>query len=83
MKKLGNQIVLHAMKLNNDIKSAMRGELPAQGMVEYALILILIAFVVVLAMFFLGPWIGNVLSNINCSLGAACKSAPRPTPVIY
>ena len=41
MKKLGNQIVLHAMKLNNDIKSAMRGELPAQGMVEYALILIL------------------------------------------
>lgn len=42
-----------------------------QGLVEYALIIILIAMVVVLAMSFIGPAIGNVFNNIGATLGSA------------
>ena len=39
-----------------------------QGMVEYALILVLVAVVVIAALTLLGPMIGNIFSNINASL---------------
>jgi pilus assembly protein Flp/PilA len=39
-----------------------------QGLVEYALILVLVAIVVIAAMMLLGPLIGNVFSAINESL---------------
>ncbi len=39
-----------------------------QGLVEYALLLLLIAMVVLAVLFILGPIIGNVFSNINSSL---------------
>ena len=39
-----------------------------QGMVEYALILVLVAIVVLGVMMLLGPIIGNVFSAINESL---------------
>lgn len=39
-----------------------------QGLVEYALILVLVALVVIAALMFLGPAIGNVFSQINSSL---------------
>ena len=39
-----------------------------QGLVEYALILVLVAIVVVAALMILGPRIGNVFSSINRSL---------------
>lgn len=39
-----------------------------QGMVEYALILVLVAVVVIAAVSILGPLIGNVFSTINASL---------------
>jgi pilus assembly protein Flp/PilA len=39
-----------------------------QGLVEYALILTLVALVVIAALLILGPIIGNVFSNINSSL---------------
>ena len=39
-----------------------------QGLVEYALILVLVAIVVIAAMMILGPLIGNVFSKINNSL---------------
>ena len=39
-----------------------------QGLVEYALILVLVAIVVIAALMILGPIIGNVFSNINKSL---------------
>lgn len=40
-----------------------------QGLVEYALILVLVAIVVIVALSILGPIIGNVFSEINSSLG--------------
>ena len=39
-----------------------------QGMVEYALILVLVAVVVIAALTFMGPLIGNIFSTINASL---------------
>jgi pilus assembly protein Flp/PilA len=63
-------------------KGAIRGEIkmkgeaamlvsPAekgQGLVEYALILVLVAIVVFAALMILGPIIGNTFSSINYSL---------------
>jgi pilus assembly protein Flp/PilA len=39
-----------------------------QGLVEYALILVLIAIVVFAVLLILGPIIGNVFSSLNNSL---------------
>ncbi len=39
-----------------------------QGLVEYALILVLVAIVVIAALMVLGPIIGNAFSTINNSL---------------
>ncbi len=39
-----------------------------QGLVEYALILVLVAMVVIAALMILGPVIGNTFSTINQSL---------------
>ena len=39
-----------------------------QGLVEYALILVLVAIVVIVILALLGPSIGNIFSNIMTSL---------------
>jgi pilus assembly protein Flp/PilA len=39
-----------------------------QGLVEYALILVLVAVVVIAALTLLGPTIANIFSTINASL---------------
>jgi pilus assembly protein Flp/PilA len=39
-----------------------------QGLVEYALILVLVAIVVIAALTLLGPVVGNLFSSINKSL---------------
>ncbi len=39
-----------------------------QGLVEYALILVMVAIVVIAALMVLGPVIGNAFSKINSSL---------------
>jgi pilus assembly protein Flp/PilA len=39
-----------------------------QGLVEYALILVLVAIVVIAALTILGPIIGNEFSRVNSSL---------------
>ena len=39
-----------------------------QGLVEYALILVLVSIVVIAALMVLGPIIGNVFSKVNSSL---------------
>ncbi len=39
-----------------------------QGLVEYALILVMVAIVVIAALLVLGPVIGNTFSMINSSL---------------
>ena len=41
-----------------------------QGLVEYAMILVLVAIVVIAALMVLGPVIGNVFSKINSSLSS-------------
>jgi pilus assembly protein Flp/PilA len=41
-----------------------------QGLVEYALILVLVAIVVIAVLMLLGPIIGNVFSTINGSLSS-------------
>jgi pilus assembly protein Flp/PilA len=41
-----------------------------QGLVEYALILVLVAIVVIAVLMILGPVIGNVFSSINKSLSS-------------
>ena len=41
-----------------------------QGLVEYALILVLVAIVVIAVLMLLGPIIGNVFSTINNSLSS-------------
>lgn len=46
----------------------MKNQFKAQGMVEYALILVLVAVVVIAAVTLLGPLVGNVFSTINASL---------------
>jgi len=40
----------------------------AQGLVEYALILIMVAVIVIAVLLVLGPIIGNIFSKINSSL---------------
>jgi len=47
-----------------------------QGLVEYAIILALVAIVVVVVMRLMGPRIGNVFSSINNSLSVGVVSAP-------
>ena len=39
-----------------------------QGMVEYALILVLVAVVVIAAVTIMGPLVGKVFSTVNASL---------------
>ena len=59
-----------------------------QGLVEYALILVLVAIVVIAALMVLGPIIGNVFSDINSSLssvggGGAEVTAPVSCSSVY
>jgi pilus assembly protein Flp/PilA len=39
-----------------------------QGMVEYALILVLVAIVVIAALTLMGPLVSNIFNTINASL---------------
>jgi len=41
-----------------------------QGLVEYALNLVLVAIIVIAALMILGPIVGNVFSTINNSLNS-------------
>ncbi len=50
------------------VKSHKKQE-KGQGLVEYALILVLVAIVVVVIMALLGPAIGGIFSQVNTALG--------------
>ncbi len=39
-----------------------------QGLVEYALILVMVALIVIVVLLILGPIIGNVFTRLNSSL---------------
>jgi len=45
-----------------------RGSPRGQGLVEYALIIVLVAIVVIAALLLLGPVVGNAFSTVNNSL---------------
>jgi len=67
-----------AIQMNvNDIRVLRRTSMQVfhhlergQGLVEYALILTLVALVVIAVLMILGPRIGNVFSSINKSLSS-------------
>jgi pilus assembly protein Flp/PilA len=54
----------------------LRKSRKGQGLVEYALILVLVAIVVIAVLLLLGPIIGNIFSTINSSL-----SGTYPNPL--
>ena len=52
-----------------------------QGLVEYAIILVLVSFGTIAALMMLGPIIGNVFNTINNSLSSVINvPPPAPTP---
>jgi len=51
-----------------DLNMLNHGESRAQGLVEYALILMLVAIVVLVILALLGPAIGNLFSNVMYNL---------------
>ncbi len=44
--------------------------LTGQGLVEYALLVALVALIVIAALYFLGPNLGGVLSTVDTSLSS-------------
>lgn len=50
------------------IRQSVRQKEEGQGLVEYALILFLVAVVVIAALIWLGPYIGNVFAGVNDTL---------------
>ncbi len=62
--------------LHTFITGQVANKLPAhkgQGLVEYALVLVLVAVVVIAILTLLGPQIGNVFSRIVCGLDTPCQ----------
>jgi pilus assembly protein Flp/PilA len=51
-----------------------------QGLVEYALILVLVAIIVIAILLVLGPQIGNVFSRVTSGLQHAGQFATKPRP---
>lgn len=56
-------LVLLARFVPAPIRRAMH-TLEGQGLVEYAMVLVFVALVVMIIVVLLGPWTGNVFSNI-------------------
>jgi Flp pilus assembly pilin Flp len=46
------------------VAEALQREVDGQGLVEYALILVLVVLVAFVVVYWLGPWVGNTFSNI-------------------
>jgi pilus assembly protein Flp/PilA len=63
----GSKAYRNTLKKGADAMLFARNE-KGQGLVEYALILVLVAIVVIAALMILGPIIGNTFSTINASL---------------
>lgn len=74
---------IHSSKFSQQHPHGQKG----QGLVEYALILVLVAIVSVVILALLGPAVGNVFSNVITNLGGSTvavagsnpTSAPAPT----
>jgi pilus assembly protein Flp/PilA len=64
---MNEQIMVRMMVIQAWIKRHLRRE-EGQGLVEYALILALIAVLVIVALKFLQPTISNTLNNVSNTL---------------
>jgi pilus assembly protein Flp/PilA len=65
----GCKIVIEPFLTGKEVRRMLRGERRAgQGLVEYALILVLVVLVVIVALTAFGPTIGNAYSRVNSSL---------------
>ena len=67
------------------LSSSKKKNQKGQGLVEYALILVLVAIVVIAALLILGPIIGEVFSSVNSSLssvGMGSEVIVPPTAVV-
>jgi pilus assembly protein Flp/PilA len=62
------------------MKEKILDRIRGQGLVEYALILVLVAMVVVVVLSLLGPSVGNVFSMV---VGALTYAAEDPPPDCY
>jgi pilus assembly protein Flp/PilA len=58
----------HYFRAAEAIRSALTADEDGQGMVEYALILVLIALVVIVVLQVLGKQVNNVFSNVSNGL---------------
>ena len=59
---------ISALILWLDLQANSTRQEKGQGLVEYALVLVLVAVVVIAILTLLGPQIGNVFSRIICGL---------------
>jgi pilus assembly protein Flp/PilA len=62
------KLFLVAVEIMNRLYSANRSSENGQGLVEYALILVLVALVVIIALALLGPNISNIFSQVSNAL---------------
>jgi Flp pilus assembly pilin Flp len=66
-------------------KTLWDGKEKGQGLVEYALILVLIAIIVIAVLLLMGPRVGGIFSKVNTSLSGVgsgqSASLPTATPV--
>ena len=66
-----HKVVFHRKEVNKtDMNSSSRRPQGGQGMVEYALILVLVSIVVIVILLTMGNQILNVFSNVVAALGA-------------
>lgn len=58
------------LRLRESARDALRCDQEGQGMVEYALVLMLIAIVVIVVLTTIGKRVNNIFSNVSSGLGA-------------
>ena len=62
-------MLLKVKELLSRIKLAVEGQEKGQTLIEYALLVLLIAIIVIAVLVLLGPQIATVFENIRTSLG--------------
>ncbi|HEX2914118.1 MAG TPA: Flp family type IVb pilin [Chloroflexia bacterium] len=53
-----------------------------QGLVEYAMILLLVSVLVISILVLVGPQVGSTFSAVNSTLQGAPSALPSPTPCV-
>lgn len=55
-------------RLRRDSPCELAAAAEGQGLVEYALIMVLVVLVVFIVIVWIGPWVGNIFSNVVYNL---------------